>query len=115
MIAKSPILSLAKQDIKMAAGHSDYDRGSMEITGQKGTFSGFMGGTVYGGSAIALVVIMPTLIFAVGMGWLWALITTFIIGLLLGLGLKLKSGWYVGLIGASIVAAIFCFIMSLFF
>jgi len=50
----------------MAAGHSDYDRGSMEITGQKGTFSGFMGGTVYGGSAIALVVIMPTLIFKAG-------------------------------------------------
>lgn len=99
----------------MAAGHSDYDRGSMEITAQKSTFSGFMGGTVYGGSAIALIVILPVLIFAVGMGWFWALLTTFLIGILLGLGLKLKSGWYVGLIGGSIVAAILCFLISLFF
>lgn len=99
----------------MATGHSDYDHGSMEITAQKGTFSGFMGGTVYGGSAIALIVILPVLIFAVGMPWLWALVTTFITGLLIGLGLKLKSGWYVGLIGGSIVAAIFCILISLFF
>ena len=47
----------------MAAGNSDYTHGEMEVTAQEGTFKGFMGMTMYGGALVALIVIMPTLVF----------------------------------------------------
>lgn len=97
----------------MAGGNSDYTRGTMEVDAQSGTFSGFMGGTKYGGSAISLIVMMPTLVFAVGLHWLPALVTTVIIGFIIGAALKLKGGWYVGLVGAAVFTAIFCFLLSL--
>lgn len=98
----------------MAGGHSDYTRGTMKVDAQSGTFSGFMGGTKYGGALIALVVIMPTLVFAVGMHWFPALVATVILGFITGLALKFKGGWYVGLIGLAILIAFFSFILSLF-
>ena len=97
----------------MAGGHSDYKRGSMEVDAQSGTFSGFMGGTKYGGSLIALFVLMPTLVFAVGMHWLPALFATLIFGVVLGVVLKFKGGWYVGLIGLAFLTAFFSFILSI--
>ena len=98
----------------MAGGHSDYTHGTMEVDAQAGTFSGFMGGTKYGGSLIALVVIMPVLVFAVGLHWFTALATTFILGIVIGLALKLKPGWYVGLFGLAILTAIVSVLLSLF-
>lgn len=98
----------------MAGGHSDYKHGSMQVDAQSGTFSGFMGGTLYGGSLIALFVIMPTLVFAVGMHWLPALFATLIFGVILGVVLKFKGGWYVGLIGLAILTAFFSIILSVF-
>lgn len=103
-----------KQDKIMAGGHSDYTHGTMKVDAQSGTFSGFMGGTKYGGSAIALIVLMPTLVFAVGMHWLPALVATVILGFVMGMALKLKGGWYVGLVGAAVFTAIVCFALSLF-
>ncbi len=98
----------------MAGGHSDYKHGSMQVDAQSSTFSGFMGGTLYGGSLIALFVIMPTLVFAVGMHWLPALFATLIFGVILGVVLKFKGGWYVGLIGLAILTAFFSIILSVF-
>ena len=98
----------------MAGGHSDYKHGSMQVDAQSGTFSGFMGGTKYGGSLIALFVIMPTLVFAVGMHWLPALFATLIFGIILGVVLKFKGGWYVGLIGLAILTAFLSIILSIF-
>jgi len=97
----------------MAGGHSDYKHGSMEVSAQSGTFSGFMGGTIYGGALIALIVLMPTLVFAVGLHWLPSLVATVIFGIVIGLALKLKPGWYVGIIALSILVALFSFILSL--
>ena len=97
----------------MAGGHSDYTHGTMEVEAQSGTFTGFMDLTKYGGCLIALVVIMPTLVFAVGMHWFSALIATFILGIVLGLVFKFKGAWYVGLVGLSIVTAIASIILSL--
>jgi len=34
----------------MAAGNSNYERGTMGVDGHKKTFGGFMGMTVYGGA-----------------------------------------------------------------
>ena len=97
----------------MAGGHSDYTRGTMKVDAQSGTFSGFMGGTKYGGTLIALIVIMPTLVFAVGMHWIPAMIATLILGFVIGAALKFKGGWYVGLIGLSVVLAILIGLFSL--
>jgi len=96
----------------MAAGHSDYKHGSMEVTAQSGTFSGFMGGTIYGGAAIALIVIMPTLVFAVNMHWFPALMATVVFGIILGIVLKLKPGWYVGIVGVSFLVALISMLLS---
>ena len=90
----------------MAGGHSDYTHGTMKVDAQSGTFSGFMGGTKYGGALIALIVIMPTLIFGVGLTYFPSLIATLIIGFLMGLGLKLKGGWYVGIIAAAVLTTV---------
>jgi len=90
----------------MAAEHSDYVRGTMGVDGHKKTFGGFMGTTVYGGAALALIVIFPTLVFGVHMGWFTALITTVIIGVVLGVALKLKGGWYAGMVVSAVPVAI---------
>ena len=97
----------------MAGGHSDYTRGTMKVDAQSGTFSGFMDGTKYGGSLIALAVVMPTLVFAVGVHWFPALVSTVIFGIILGLALKFKGGWYVSLIGLAILTAFASIIISL--
>jgi len=96
----------------MAGGHSDYKHGTMEVTAQSGTFDGFMGGTKYGGSLIALIVVMPTLVFAVGLHWFPSLVATVVLGFVIGLALKLKPGWYVGIIGLAVLTAIFSAILS---
>jgi hypothetical protein len=90
----------------MAAGQSDYERGTMGVDGHKKTFGGFMGYTVYGGAAVALIVIFPTLVFGVHMGWFSSLIVTLVIGVILGLALKLKGGWYAGMIASAVPVAV---------
>ena len=90
----------------MAAEHSDYVRGTMGVDGHKKTFGGFMGTTVYGGAALALIVIFPTLIFGVHMSWLTALIVTLILGVVLGFALKLKGAWYAGMIASAVPLAL---------
>jgi len=97
----------------MAGQHSDYVHGTMGVEDHKKTFSGFMGVSVYGGAAIALIVIFPTLVFGTSMGWLTALIVTLIIGIILGVALKLKAGWYAGIIASAIPVGIASWILSI--
>lgn len=97
----------------MAAGHSDYTRGKMPVEAQSGTFSGFMGLTVYGGCAIGVILLMPILVFAVRLAWPLALIISFVFGIILGVVFKLKGGWYVGLVVMAIMATIVSFLLSL--
>lgn len=96
----------------MASGHSDYTRGKMPVQAQSGTFSGFMGLTVYGTCALGVILLMPILVFAVNMAWFPALIISFAFGVILGLIFKLKSGWYVGLVVLAIITAITSILLS---
>jgi len=96
----------------MAAEQSDYVHGTMGVENHKKTFGGFMDYTVYGGAAIALIVIYPTLVFGTSLSWFPALIVTLIIGVILGIGLKLKAGWYAAMIACAIPFAIFSAILS---
>jgi len=97
----------------MASGSSNYNRGEMSVKAQSGTFSGFMGLTVYGGCALAVILLMPILVFAVNLSWLPALIASFVLGVVLGLIFKLKGGWYVGLVALGVIAAIISVLLSL--
>ncbi|WP_416879288.1 aa3-type cytochrome c oxidase subunit IV [Litorimonas sp.] len=97
----------------MAAGSSNYNRGEMNVKAQSGTFGGFMGLTKYGGALVALIVLMPTLVFAVGMGWFSALIVSLIVGFVIGVVLKFKAIWYVVLVGTAIFVGIISFLLSL--
>jgi hypothetical protein len=98
----------------MAAENSDYTRGTMGVDEHKKTFGGFMGYTVYGGAAVALVVIYPTLVFGTPLGWFASLIITLILGVVMGLALKLKGAWYAGMFAAAIPFAIFSALLSKF-
>lgn len=99
----------------MAAGQSDYVQGSMPVEAQAGTFGGFMNLTVYGGSLIAFLLIYPILVFCTPLAWPASLIATVVIGILLGVALKLKGGWFAGIISLSIVLAIFSAALAFFF
>ena len=93
------------KDLEMAVDETNYVKGTMGVDGHKKTFGGFMGTTVYGGAGLALVVIFPTLVFGVSMGWTSALLITVILGVILGLALKLKGGWYAGVIVSAVLVA----------
>lgn len=97
----------------MASEHSNYTRGKMPVQAQSGTFSGFMGLTVYGTCALAVILLMPILVFAVHLSWFPALIISFVLGVILGMVFKLKSGWYVGLVILAIIAAVSSLLLSL--
>lgn len=96
----------------MAGSSSNYNRGDMDVKAQSGTFGGFMGMTKYGGAAVALIVLLPTLVFGVGMGWLTALVATVVLGVLIGIALKFKGVYYVSLIGAAVFTAIACALLT---
>ena len=95
----------ALKDLEMAVDETNYVKGTMGVDGHKKTFGGFMGTTVYGGAGLALVVVFPTLVFGVSMGWASALIVTLILGIILGLALKLKGAWYAGVIISAVPLA----------
>ena len=96
----------------MAGGHSDYKRGEMEITGHSKTYDGFMAVSIWGGCVIILVCLMAILTFAAGLPWLPSLIGTFVVGVIMGLVLKMKSSWYGLLIGLAIFGAITSLLIS---
>jgi len=94
---------------------TDYKRGEMEVTSQKGTFGGFMNGTVYGGAAIVYILLFPIFMFAVRMGWFPSLIISVVVAIIIGAALKLKGAWYVFVIGLAIPTAILSAIFSAVF
>ena len=99
----------------MADTHSDYNRGEMEISAQRGTFSGFMDFTVYRGALIALALIFAILtVGGVGMTWFSALVSTFAIGVVVGMVLKLNATWYASITILSILTALVCAFVGLF-
>lgn len=91
---------------------TDYKHGDMEVTSQKGTFTGFMNGTVYGGAAIIYILMFPILLFAVGLSWFPSLVASVIIAFIIGMALKLKGAWYVFVVALAIPTAILSMIFA---
>lgn len=97
----------------MADAHSDYTKGEMAVGAQQGTFSGFMGMTIYGGGLLALALLFPILtVGGGGLPWLTALIATVVAGIVMGVLLKLKGAWYATIILVAGIVGVICAIVS---
>ncbi|MEE2525800.1 aa3-type cytochrome c oxidase subunit IV [Hyphobacterium sp. HN65] len=88
---------------------ADYERGTMNIAEQSRTFSSFIGMSVWFGGLTILSVLFLSLTFAAHAGWMVSLIITTIVGILMGLALKLKASWYATVIGFAAI----CFLSAI--
>jgi hypothetical protein len=87
----------------VAASEAEYHHGEMNVDEQAATFRGFVRVMVWCCALLAVTLIFLTLHFtAAGMGWFPALGVAFVLGILIGLGLGLKAGWYVTMVGLSL-------------
>jgi len=85
------------------AGAANFSRGDMDIHGQKSTFSHFLGVSLWGTLLIVMGVALATIAFAMNMGWFPGLAAFFAIGAVGGLVLGMKSGWWMTLIGSTVL------------
>lgn len=97
----------------MTAGSSNYTHGEMNVKDQSGTFGGFMGVVKYAGALVALIVLMPTLVFGAGVTWVNALLISFVLGVIVGVALKFKAAWYIVLVVLAIFVGIASFLLAL--
>lgn len=97
----------------MAAGSSDFKQGSMPVEAQKGTFGGFMNLTVYGGGMIAVILLYPILVFCTSLAWFPSLVVTAVFGIVFGVIMKLKGGWFASVIGLCVFLAIMSILIML--
>ncbi len=86
----------------MATAHSDYKHGTMAVGAQSNTFSGFIKSSLYGAAFLVFFLLYPILAFCLPLTWPPALLISAVIGIILGVVLKLKGGWYGTVIGLSI-------------
>lgn len=84
---------------------ADYTHGGMEIAEQKAMFSGFLRLVVWSCALVGVSLVFLTLHFAVGVGWFTSLGVAFVLGILIGLGLGMKSAWYGSLVGLTVLTA----------
>ena len=82
---------------------ADYTPGEMNIGEQRRTFDLFMRMTVWGSALTAVTLVFLTLHFSVGSAWFVALGVAFVLGVVIGLVLKMKSAWYATLVGYGIL------------
>ena len=85
---------------------SNYTHGEMDIKEQARTFHGFMRMTVWGSAHLVILLTFLTLHFSVGTGWFTALGLAFVLGVVIGLLLKMKSAWYAALVGVGILGGV---------
>lgn len=82
---------------------SDYTHGDMNIAEQSRTFSGFMRVVVWSCAVLAVGLLFLTLHYAIGMAWFTALGVAFVVGVIIGLVLGMKGGWYATLVGLAVL------------
>ncbi|MBR9824417.1 MAG: aa3-type cytochrome c oxidase subunit IV [Alphaproteobacteria bacterium] len=93
---------------------SDHVRGEMDISDHKATFDGFMSVTVWSSLITALSVLYFTLVFAIGMDWMGALIASAVVGVVSGLALSMGTAWYMTVVGLFILGIVCGGIVHLF-
>lgn len=98
----------------MAAGHSDYTPGSMDVKAQASTFGGFMQLTIYGGALITFLLLYPIFVFCTPLSWPASLLVSVIVAFIIGAALKLKAGWYPAIIALAVFLAVATVMISAF-
>lgn len=93
---------------------STYSHGSMEISEQKRTWSGFVTGTVWGSFIIVLIVSYATLTVAMGMHWMIALGLCAAMGFAGGAFLRMGGAWMATVLGLGALAIIVQVMITLF-
>lgn len=88
------------------ANPSQHPHGEMPVEGHDKTYAGFIGGSVWGGGIILLLCLYSILTFAAHFAWIPSLVGTFVVGILYGMALKMKTGWYATVFGLAVFAAI---------
>lgn len=86
--------------------HGVSERGGMDIHDQKSTFHHFLVFALWGTLYTVMAVALLTVAFAMGYGWLAGVGTYAAIGVLAGLGLGMRGGWWGLVIGSTIVLAL---------
>lgn len=94
------------------AGPSNHTPGSMPVEGQAKTYNGFMTGSIWGAGIIILICLYAILTFAAGFAWLPSLVGTFIVGVIYGMALKMKTGWFALVVGLAVFGAIISILIS---
>jgi hypothetical protein len=82
------------------------DRGKMDITDQRQTFSGFMTVTVWGSALTAMSVAMFTVAFAINAGWFAGVAVFLVLGVGIGLAMRMSAAWWAFVIGSTIALLI---------
>ncbi len=93
---------------------SDYMHGSMEISEQTRTWSGFITATLWGSFIIVLLVSYSTLTVAMGMHWMIALGLCAAMGLAGGAFLGMGGAWVATVLGLGALAVVIQVIITLF-
>ncbi|MGB6229892.1 MAG: aa3-type cytochrome c oxidase subunit IV [Litorimonas sp.] len=99
----------------MAGTNPNYERGEMDIEDHSETFGGFMSMSVYGGAAIIVTLLFPILVFGVNLAWPAALLTTLVLGVIIGVVMKFKAQWYAVLVGMALFLGVAIGLLSLLF
>jgi hypothetical protein len=81
----------------------DYDRGHMDISEHKATFSGFMKVTEWGGVLIIGLTALLTVTFAMGLGWFPGLLAFVVIGAVAGFMMRMGAAWWATLIASAVL------------
>jgi hypothetical protein len=90
----------------VAAQDAEYHHGEMQIAEQERTFRGFVRTTLWSCELLALTLVFLTLKYSVGLDWFTSLGVSFVLGVLIGLGLGMKGAWYAALVGLGALMAI---------
>jgi len=93
---------------------SEYTRGSMDITDQKSTWSGFMTASVWGSAITMMVVTYITLTLAIDMNWMVALVLCAGAGIVGGLFMGMGGAWLGAVVGMVVLAVIVQIIITVF-
>jgi Bacterial aa3 type cytochrome c oxidase subunit IV len=83
--------------------HTDYIHGAMDIADQDNTFKGFLVWTQWGCVLIGATLVCLTLIFAVGMPWLNALLASAGLALVAGLGMNMGAKFTITVVALTVV------------
>ena len=95
------------------AGPSNYTSGEMPVEGHNKTFAGFMAGSKWGGGIIILVCLYASLTLAAKFAWPISLVGTFVVGVLYGLALKMKTGWYAMVFALAVLGALISIVIAI--